>query len=83
MHECVRLSNAFIGPSSSALFCTLRWDTATGLGDALGEEEAVGAGVDVSAEDVDELEKRAARVGKPPQKQEEKGYLSDDDIDDF
>jgi hypothetical protein len=70
------------GPPSASLFCALRWDTTAGLGDALGEEE-VARVVDVSADDVDELEKRAARVGKAAQKEEEKGYLSDDDIDDF
>ncbi|KAG8738699.1 Cell cycle checkpoint protein rad17 [Ceratobasidium sp. 414] len=71
------------GPPSAQLFCAFRWETSTVLGDALGEEEAVEAGVDMNAEDVDDLEERAARVGKVEQKQEEKGYLSDDDIDEF
>ncbi|KAG9125052.1 Cell cycle checkpoint protein rad17 [Ceratobasidium sp. 392] len=70
------------GPPGAQLFSAFRWDTTTGLGDALGEEEAVDISVDVNAEDVEELEKRAARVGKAEPKQE-KGYLSDDDIDDF
>ncbi|KAG9103435.1 Cell cycle checkpoint protein rad17 [Ceratobasidium sp. 370] len=68
------------GPPSAQLFCVFRWEAGTGLGDALGEEEAVEATVD---EDVEELEKRAARIGKVERKQEEKGYLSDDDIDEF
>ncbi|KAF8601784.1 P-loop containing nucleoside triphosphate hydrolase protein [Ceratobasidium sp. AG-I] len=72
------------GPPSLQSFSTLRWDSNMNAnGDALGEEESVGGGVDLDADDVDALERRAARVGKPKEEVVEKGYLSDDDIGDF
>ncbi|QRV78107.1 cell cycle checkpoint Rad17 [Ceratobasidium sp. AG-Ba] len=71
-------------PPSVKLFTSFRWDAATGMGDALGEEEAVETDKPVEEADLEELEKRAARVGKVEKKPvEEKGWLSDDDIDDF
>ena len=39
--------------------------------------------MDLDADDVDALERRAARAGKPKEEVVEKAYLSDDDIDDF
>ena len=73
-----------IGPPSLQSFSTLRWESNTNAnGDALGEEESVGGVMDLDADDVDALERRAARVGKPPEEVVEKAYLSDDDIDDF
>lgn len=74
----------YLGPPSLQSFSTLRWDSTTNAnGDALGEEEAVGEGMDLELDDVDALERRAARIGKPKEEVIEKGYLSDDDIGDF
>jgi hypothetical protein len=49
----------------------------------LSEEETVGIGIDVTEADVEALERRAAGIGRAKEEKEEKGYLSDDDIDEF
>ncbi|KAF8694695.1 Rad17 cell cycle checkpoint protein, partial [Rhizoctonia solani] len=70
--------------TSSVLFSQLKWDISTSQqADTLDEEESVTAGVDVAEADIEAMEKRAAGVGRVKEEKEEKGYLSDDDIDDF
>ncbi|ELU37592.1 Rad17 domain-containing protein [Rhizoctonia solani AG-1 IA] len=66
------------------LFSQLKWDiSGSQQADTLDEEESVTAGVDVAEADIEAMEKRAAGVGRVKEEKEEKGYLSDDDIDDF
>ncbi|KAF8751919.1 Rad17 cell cycle checkpoint protein [Rhizoctonia solani] len=70
--------------TSSVLFSQLKWDiSGSQQADTLDEEESVTAGVDVAEADIEAMEKRAAGVGRVKEEKEEKGYLSDDDIDDF
>lgn len=76
--------NSDIAPPTAQLFSHLRWDVPGSQGaDALSEEDSVGVGVDVAEADIEALEKHAAGIGKVKEKQVEKGYLSDDDIDEF
>ncbi|CCO34177.1 cell cycle checkpoint protein [Rhizoctonia solani AG-1 IB] len=72
------------GIPSSLLFGQLQWDISTSQqADTLDEEEAVTAGVDTAEADIEALEKRAAGVGRVKEETKEKGYLSDDDINEF
>ncbi|CAE6417088.1 unnamed protein product [Rhizoctonia solani] len=72
------------GPPSAQLFTQLRWDVGSQQAtDTLDEGETVTAGVDVAEADIEAMEKRAAGVGKVKEEKKEKGYLSDDDIDEF
>ncbi|CAE6349052.1 unnamed protein product [Rhizoctonia solani] len=72
------------GVPSSLLFSQLQWDiSGSQQADTLDEGETVTAGVDVAEADIEAMEKRAVGVGKVKEGEEEKGYLSDDDIDQF
>lgn len=74
----------FVGPPSAQLFIRLRWDVGSQqVADALDEEETAAAEVDVAEADIEAMEKRAAGIGKAKEVNQEKGYLSDDDIDEF
>ncbi|KAJ1304987.1 hypothetical protein OPQ81_000030 [Rhizoctonia solani] len=73
------------GPPSAQLFSHLRWDVSSSqqATDALDEEETVTVGVDIAEADIEAMEKRATGVGRAKEEKEEKGYLSEDDIDEF
>ncbi|CAE7143696.1 unnamed protein product [Rhizoctonia solani] len=72
------------GPPSTPLFAQFRWDmSGSQTADTLDEDESIPTGADVAEADIEAMEKRAASTNKVKEESEDKGYLSDDDIDEF